>query len=323
MISSHKTGLARGKSPLAELVLNESSNSVPIAQPLHANSAMSAAAACYASSSAAKEQQQTSSQKGGQKTPTLVAGRKTSVSSSSAASDVANESSNGKVSKFVFSPVGYKSFVTTAEADAPPPPPPVPTKEPPAGKGGRRLSSSSSKADRVVKTPENTGTALASIAQSPRSLRPNLKRKLELGNLIDYAPSQEFVEIGGGVAKPANSLSKPQPTVAAAKPPVTEAATAPAAPKPTTTLKTYPIFKPLTEHQKEMRRKRSFIPSEMQASSAASFDMSNDVSQMSQQTTDTNTSSAVATQREQTPPKQQAVATSTSEQTTSAPSNKV
>ncbi|RNA45198.1 telomere-associated RIF1 [Brachionus plicatilis] len=107
------------------------------------------------------------------------------------------------IAHFVFSPAGRNSFF----------------------KQQQQQSASASKA---VRTPENKGTRA-----SPRSLRHNSKRKLDLGGLIDQQPDKDFVTISKPEMKSRRSLSLRSK-------------------------------QPLTEHQKETRKNKSFVPMEVQ-----------------------------------------------------------
>ena len=82
---------------------------------------------------------------------------------------------------------------------------------------------------------------------SPRSLKHNSKRKLDLNSLIDQMPDQDFVEISSNENEKTNSKANDQDT---------------------TKKRRNSLKQPLTEHQKEMRRKKSFIPVEMQSVSS-------------------------------------------------------
>jgi trimeric autotransporter adhesin len=88
---------------------------------------------------------------------------------------------------------------------------------------------------------------------SPRSLKHNSKRKLDLNSLIDQMPDQDFVEISSNKNESEdqkiNSKTNDQDTT-------------------TTKKRRNSLKQPLTEHQKEMRRKKSFIPVEMQSVSS-------------------------------------------------------
>ncbi len=96
---------------------------------------------------------------------------------------------------------------------------------------------SSLSASKATKTPETIVPKL-----SPRSVRQS-KRKLDLNFLIDHAPDKEFVEINNktncNLFDKFNSTKQKQP---------------------------------LTEHQKEMRKQKSFIPMEMQSISNAQLE---------------------------------------------------
>lgn len=91
------------------------------------------------------------------------------------------------------------------------------------------------------KTPENENKR-----SSPRSLRPNLsKRKLDLDRLIDQIPDKEFISIKKSNAnlfsdKKQNGSSRRSSQKANKK-------------------------NPLTEHQKEVRKQKTFIPIEVQS----------------------------------------------------------
>jgi len=114
-------------------------------------------------------------------------------------------------SNFVFSPAGQNSFQIAPNTNI------IVASCPNIG-----LSSSTSKLNtNVMKTPDASNVLSRS---SPRSLKHNSKRKLDLNSLIDQMPDQDFVEIN---TKSSEKL-------------------------------------PMTEHQREMRRKISFIPMEVQ-----------------------------------------------------------
>ena len=105
-----------------------------------------------------------------------------------------------------------------------------------------------------LKTPENSGTHHFHTAQtSPRNLRNNSKRKLDLNGLIDQMPNDEFVLIKNSPPKvPATADNSTQSQKSVKSSQSTQSANESG------------LFKqPLTEHQKEMRKKKSFIPFEM------------------------------------------------------------
>ncbi len=98
-----------------------------------------------------------------------------------------------------------------------------------------------------MRTPEAASMAVRS---SPRSLRNNSsKRKLDLNVLIDQMPSSDFIEIGKGTHDEINSLMNKLDKSA----------------EKSSHSKKNPFRQPLTEHQKEVRRKKSFIPIEVQS----------------------------------------------------------
>ncbi|CAF0955839.1 unnamed protein product [Brachionus calyciflorus] len=88
----------------------------------------------------------------------------------------------------------------------------------------------SASASKATHTPENKQLR---PRPSPRSLNHNSKRKLDLNGLIDQQPDNEFVEINKPEMKSRRSLSLRSK-------------------------------QPLTEHQKEVRKTKSFIPMEVQ-----------------------------------------------------------
>jgi len=147
---------------------------------------------------------------------------------------ITNTSSN-----FVFSPAGQNSFQIAPNTNQI-------VASCPTHVG---LSSSTSKlSNNIMRTPDSSNVISRS---SPRSLKHNSKRKLDLNELIDQMPDQDFVEIS-------SPLSENMRTTASSKRSSknidSNSKNAIASPK-----------QPLTEHQKEMRRKKSFIPIEMQS----------------------------------------------------------
>jgi len=98
-----------------------------------------------------------------------------------------------------------------------------------------------------MRTPDASCTGVRS---SPRSLRNNTsKRKLDLNVLIDQMPSSDFIEIGPGNHDDLNNLMNKLDKSA----------------EKSSASKKNPFKQPLTEHQKEVRRKKSFIPMEVQS----------------------------------------------------------
>lgn len=109
------------------------------------------------------------------------------------------------------------------------------------------VSSSTSKLNSLMRTPDASSLGVRS---SPRSLKNNnSKRKLDLNVLIDQMPDKDFIEINDKTNKIKerdlnnimNKLDK------------------------STEKKKNQFKQPLTEHQKEVRRKKSFIPMEIQS----------------------------------------------------------
>jgi hypothetical protein len=166
---------------------------------------------------------------------------------------------------FVFSPVGQNSFSNTLNS-----------KQQQQG-----ISLSASKA---LKTPE---LKAAPVRSSPRSVGQLAKRKLDLNTLIDQMPDKEFIEISGPskTNKSCNLLSKFNSKQENNN---GQRCSLPA----DIATKTRKSKQPLTEHQKEVRRHKSFIPMEIQ-SVCAELDPTVD-SQMScsMQDDDTNTQSS-------------------------------
>lgn len=109
------------------------------------------------------------------------------------------------------------------------------------------ISSSTSKLNsNLMRTPD---ASTLGVRSSPRSLRNNnSKRKLDLNVLIDQMPDKDFIEIN----KKANNIDDEDVKNVMNK-----------------LDKSAEKFKknkqPLTEHQKEMRKKKSFIPMEIQS----------------------------------------------------------
>jgi hypothetical protein len=175
------------------------------------------------------------------------------------------ESSNQNIEvaamNFVFSPVaGKNSFLNFAKPQV--------------------LSFSASKAKSVeIKTPESNHV----VRQSPRSLRQVSKRKIDLNNLIDQVPDKEFTEIKKSNASMVNLMSKFGGNGDSSGKKMTSKAEK---------RKSAPLKQPLTEHQKEIRKQKSFIPLEIQ-SVVFSADSQMD-SQMSMLDDDTNTQSNFA-----------------------------
>lgn len=169
------------------------------------------------------------------------------------------------VVNFVFSPVGRNSFINNVMKS--------------------QLSNSTSKINMGAKTPDYAKPA--AVRASPRSVGQLSKRKLDLNSLIDQMPDKEFIEINSGkndrgVANLMNKFDSANAT-AAEKDKV----------KSSPASRAGKMFKqPLTEHQKEVRRQKSFIPMEIQ-SVCAELDPTAD-SQMScsMQDEDTNTQSS-------------------------------
>lgn len=86
----------------------------------------------------------------------------------------------------------------------------------------------SASASKAVRTPDKKPARA-----SPRSLRPSSKRKLDLNGLIDQQPDKDFVTISKPEMKSRRSLGLRSK-------------------------------QPLTEHQKEARKNKSFVPMEVQ-----------------------------------------------------------
>jgi hypothetical protein len=128
--------------------------------------------------------------------------------------------------------------------------------------------SGSSSASKAIKTPDSS----IQTRQSSRTpLGNSSKRKLDLNFQIDQLPDKDFVEINN--TKPIE---------------INQASAAPAK-QPSGRKSTGSLFKqPLTEHQKETRRHKSFIPIIM--SHCTELDATMD-SQMSMMDDDTNTQS--------------------------------
>jgi hypothetical protein len=131
---------------------------------------------------------------------------------------------------FVFSPAGgQNSFLNTF----------------------KHISSSASKISSLKQgsaTPTNDSknVAQANVRASPRSLKQNSKRKLDLNALLDQMPDKEFVTIEEKCTEALNCnlLDKYD----------------------TADKDSHNKFKkPLTEHQKEVRKQKSFIPLEIQS----------------------------------------------------------
>lgn len=98
-----------------------------------------------------------------------------------------------------------------------------------------------------MRTPDASCTGVRS---SPRSLRNNnSKRKLDLNVLIDQMPDKDFIEI---TSVKANKIEEEELTKVMNK-------------LDRSAEKKKPFKQPLTEHQKEVRRKKSFIPMEIQS----------------------------------------------------------
>lgn len=184
-------------------------------------------------------------------------------------SGVSGESSNQNMEvaamNFVFSPVaGKNSFLNFAKPQV--------------------LSFSASKAKSVeIKTPESNHV----VRQSPRSLRQVSKRKIDLNNLIDQVPDKEFTEIKKSNASMVNLMSKFGGNGDSSGGDASKKTMSKAEKR-----KSAPLKQPLTEHQKEIRKQKSFIPLEIQ-SVVFSADSQMD-SQMSMLDDDTNTQSNFA-----------------------------
>ena len=153
---------------------------------------------------------------------------------------------NSIVTNFVFSPAGQNSFqIASSNITASCPP-------------GFTASSSASKLpSSVMRTPDASNVISRS---SPRSLKHNSKRKLDLNLLIDQMPDQDFVEITSN-----NNNCKMEESNDEIKMKI-NSKTMDVNKKRRNSLRQQQ--QPLTEHQKEMRRKRSFIPIEMQSISS-------------------------------------------------------
>lgn len=138
-------------------------------------------------------------------------------------------SSTNVLTSFVFSPiVGKNSFINQN----------LPTK-----------SFSASKAE--------TSELKQPVRSSPRTSQAS-KRKLDLNSLIDQMPDQEFIAIkmadgsgGGGERKPSEKRKYSELRSSSSSSQNRRSAAASAS--------------PLTEHQKEVRKQRSFIPLEVQS----------------------------------------------------------
>jgi hypothetical protein len=128
--------------------------------------------------------------------------------------------------------------------------------------------SGSASASKVVKTPDSSSIQTRQSSRTP--LGNSSKRKLDLNFQIDQLPDKDFVEI-----------TKPS----AHQIPVAPVKQASGGRKSTSSL----FKQPLTEHQKETRRHKSFIPMVM-SSVCNELDATMD-SQMSMMDDDTNTQS--------------------------------
>ena len=115
------------------------------------------------------------------------------------------------IAHFVFSPAGRNSFFKQQQQQQ-----------------QQHQQNQSASASKAVRTPDQK-----TVRASPRSLRHNSKRKLDLNGLIDQQPDKDFVAINKPEMKSRRSLSLRSK-------------------------------QPLTEHQKEVRKNKSFVPMEVQ-----------------------------------------------------------
>ena len=209
-------------------VVNESSNSVPMAQLVMKSSFESN-----------KQQQQMLMQLTTDKNHHTASKKQQKTDNFLQQSQTQNSATEASIN-FVFSPAGPNSFLNTF----------------------KNISSSASKISSLKQTtPTNAATVEQKFRSSPRSLKQNSKRKLDLNALLDQMPDKDFVEIEQktGATSNCNLMNKFEQGVAN----VAANAKADEAGSPASGRKNK-FKKPLTEHQKEVRKQKSFLPMEIQ-----------------------------------------------------------
>jgi hypothetical protein len=198
-----------------EYIVNDSSNSVPMAQLVMKSEA---------SKNLLQQSQAQNNTDSPSTTPTTTATPASpSLNPNTTTTTTTTTNKNNQSVNFVFSPAGgQNSFLNTL----------------------KNVSLSASKMGSLKQHQHLTTPSNEHQRYSPRSLRQNSKRKLDLNSLLDQMPDKDFVEIDEAQKSTVTNLLHkfdPQATKQAKfKKPV------------------------LTEHQKEVRKQKSFLPFECQ-----------------------------------------------------------